>query len=175
MIKRGIMKNKSGEGIFGLSFGMIFAIFLIITFIAAAFYSLYYFFSWQRTVQIGIFFQDLQRSVDEAWSAESASFVFSANVPSGIQYVCFVNMTSPVRNANEAESGIFEQIKREGYIVKDNFYIYAPEKNYGLRNTQIKHITLADKNPVCIKVDKGKVEIKIEKEAGSALVSVSEA
>ena len=156
-------KSKRSEGIFGLSFGMIFAILLIITFVAAAMYGLYYFFSWQRTVQIGVFFQDLQRNIDDAYNAESASFTFTANVPSGIQYVCFVNMSSPVKQANDAEKAIYDNIKRAGYLVKDNFYIYSPDKEYGLKNTLIKHITLGEKNPICIKVKEGKVEIKIEK------------
>jgi len=79
MGKRGQMK---------LSFGMIFSIFLIIIFIAFAFFAINKFISTQRTVQYHQFIQDLQGDIDKMWKEQQSSQAVSYSIPSSIKQVC---------------------------------------------------------------------------------------
>ena len=100
------MKNKRGEGVFGLSFSMIFSIILIIFFIIVAFIAIRAFLNMQKTMQISSFFDELQYNVDVAWNSDSSDFVFNYTLPSGVEYVCFVNLTEKTKNPNSYEEAI---------------------------------------------------------------------
>jgi len=154
---------------------MIVSIILIVFFIASAFMGIKYFLNYQKCSSIGFFLDDLQNKVDEAWYAQSADYNFTSSLPAGIEYVCFVNLTSPIKNANDAEKSLYDII--QGGAIGDfskNIYLYAPSKDYCIKWKTIKHIDLSEKNPICMKVFKGKVNINIQRDYSSPLVRVSE-
>lgn len=169
------VKSKRGQGgVFGLSFGMIVSIILIVFFIVAAFMGIKAFLSYQQCATLGMFTDDVQGRIDEAWYAESASYNFSSGVPSGVKSVCFMNLTLPVKNANNDEKKIYDIIQKSaipdyGY----NFYIYAPNKDYCLKWKKIKHVDLSNKNPICFPAISGKVKMQITRDFSSPLVKIS--
>jgi len=168
-------KTKRAQGgVFGLSFGMIFSIILIVFFIIVAFIAIRAFLNYQKTTQIGLFFRELQEDVDEAFYASSADFSKNYSLPSGIEYVCFSNMSANPKNYTAKELMIYESIKKSYYTIEDNLYIYAPKKSFSIENTKIKHVDLSKKNPICIQVINNKVMIKFKKSFESPLVEVSE-
>ncbi len=171
---RKINSKKAQGGLFGMSFSMIFSIILIIFFIAAAFTAIKYFLNLQRCSQVGMFTSSLQNKIDIAWNSQSSLFYFNASIPSGIKSVCFVNLSSPPKNANTYEKNMFTEIQNTGADnMKSNFYIYAPEKDYcGLKWKTINHIDLSKKNPICITAKNGIISIKIERNFEDALVRV---
>ena len=125
-----------------------------------------------------MFLDDLQngpKGITTAWYAESASYNFTANLPGGIEYVCFINLTAPVKNANDQEKGIY-QIIQDGAISNyaNNLYIYAPNKDYCIKWKTLSHVDLSWKNPICVKVFDNKVRLRITRDYSSALVKVSE-
>jgi len=176
--KKSFLSSKRSQGgVFGLSFGMIVSIILIVFFVVAAFMGIRAFLSYQQCATLGMFTDDLQsgpEGIDTAWYADSATFNFSSGVPSGVKYVCFMNLTSPVKNANNEEKNMYSIIQHSA--IPDysyNFYIYAPNKDYCLKWKKIKHIDLSDKNPICFPAISGKVKMQITREFSNPLVKVS--
>jgi len=168
------LKNKKGDGVFGMSFTMIFSIILIVVFILVAFMGIRSFLNFQKAAQLNMLANDLQRDIDEAWNAGESSTIFKGNLPAGVEYICFINWNNSTFNSNAIEKNIFQEIRLKGITASDNFYIYAPNKNYALKSKQIKHIDLNTKNPNCMKVINNKVSIKITKTFDNPLVVVSE-
>ena len=73
-----------------LSFGMIFSIFLIIIFIAFAFYAITKFIKLQENVLKEKFVKDLQGNVDEIWKNKgSAGETYS--LPKKVERICFTD------------------------------------------------------------------------------------
>ena len=166
--------KKSQGGIFGLSFGMIVSIILIVFFITSAFMGIRTFLNWQKCANLGMFIDDLQVNVNTAWNAEYLQANFTSALPSGVHSICFVNLTDQALNANTEEKAIFDLIQ-EGAIsdYKANLFIYAPNKDYCLKWATIKNVDLSQKNPICIKTFSGKVKIQITRDYTSPLVKVS--
>ena len=171
-LEKNIVKSKRSEGVFGMSFSMIFAIILIVFFLVAAYIGIKALLGWQEETQIGLFINDLQNKIEETWNTEAGSFIFVSSLPKAVEYVCFFNLSSPTKNADDKESFLFEELQKDSFNFQDNLFIYSSTKNYDLSNTKIKHITLSESNPICIKVKQGKIEIKIEKKSGEPLVHV---
>lgn len=168
------IKGKRGQGIFGLSFSMIFSIILIVFILAVAFIAIQWFLGFQATSQVGLFGEDFQAAVTEAWNAQSANFRFNSTLPSAVEAVCFINFSSPVSGADPIETRIYEEEKFGGVEFKNNFIIYSPNKDYdGLESKVIRHITLPSSNPYCIPVRGGDVSIELTKDFGEPLVKVS--
>jgi hypothetical protein len=157
------IQSKKAEGVFGISFGMIFSIILIVFFLAAAFIAIKAFLGWQKTAEIGLFFDKLQTDINYAWNSESASFNSSSTLPSGITYVCFVNLSSPSFNANTIEKQILNEVKK-GYLdPTKNLYLYSPNKDYGINWRTITHVGSFSRNPLCIPVVNSVISVKIER------------
>lgn len=168
------IKGKKGDGVFGMSFGMLFAIILIIFFIIIGFIGIRSFLNFQKNAQLKIFLDDLQMDINEAWNAGESSTVFKGNLPAGVQYVCFVNWKNSTIGANSFEINIYRDIQLAGVSASQNFYFYSPEREYAIRSAEIKHIDLSNKNPICIKVIDSRVSFKITKTFDNPLVIVSE-
>ncbi len=169
-----LSSTRSQEGVFGMSFGMIVSIILIVFFIVAAFMGIKAFMSYQQCANLGMFFDDLQGKVDEAWYAESASYNFTSTLPSGVKYVCFINLSSPYKNANTDEKSLYDTIQKSALPDYDyNFFIYAPDKDYCLKWKKVKHVDFSEKNPICFKANSGKVNMQITREFSNPLVKVS--
>lgn len=178
MKKRMKFKNKRAQGsVMGMPFSTIFSIILIVFFIVIAFVAIKYFLSIGKCGQIGVFSENLQEEIDKAWNSESydnSGNQFTANLPSGIEYVCFADFKKP------ATSGSIEQkVYKEftGYeVYDDNLFLYPRKKACEMERFKINHIDLEKiisvKNPYCIVAD-GKVKITIKKGFNENLVSLS--
>jgi hypothetical protein len=166
------LKNKKAQEVFGMSFGMIFTIILIIFFFSAAFFGIRAFLEYQKQAQIGMFYEKFQGDIDSAWHSSSASFYSNSSLPAGIEYVCFVNLTKPSTSSNTIENTIYNAMKRN-FVAGRNIYLYAPSKDYGLNWNTINHLELPSRNPYCIKVNNKLISIKIERQFEDRYPSVS--
>ena len=169
MIKRGVL-NKRGQEVFGMSFGMIFAIFVIITLIAVAFYVISYFLDLGKCTDVGLFYDDLQGQVNKAWTGGASSVSYSGKLPSGVEFVCFGNLSSTALNKED------ETIRKELFYssVRDdmNSYLYPQTSacSGGIKFYNIQHIKTI--GFFCSAVQDGKIKIKIEKNVTEALVGL---
>jgi len=141
--------EKRGQQVMGMPFSMIFAIFLIIVFIVVAFMGIRFFLDFGRTADVGLFYEDLQRAVNDAWSGQSGSFSFEINLPDAIQSVCFANLSAEIT----AFPDEYEQI--EIYEFKPvNVFLVPPGDTEGMPYKQIDHLDIAkiteEKNPYCV-------------------------
>jgi len=165
-------RGKRAQQIFGMSFGMIFSIMLIVFFIVIAIVVVNYFLDMKKCTQIGLFIDDFENDVERAKNSEKASFEFSGNLPSGLEYVCFVNLSESLDSRAVAEEISFYEYENA------NMFFY-PQKNscdmphHNLKYLDIEKITNSD-NPFCFPVEGGKVVININKEFGEALVDLNE-
>ncbi len=133
-----------------ISFGMIFSIFLIIVFIAFAFYAITKFVNLQKTVQIESFADNLQSDVETAWrSIGRTSANESYSLPNKINSVCFID--DEFNNLLLRYSGTTE------------------ERN--IKYLDIVKITSSE-NPYCISNIDGKVKLIISKDFGENLVTI---
>lgn len=164
--------KRSQGGVFGLSFGMIFSIILMAIFVVVAFIGIRYFLDFKTCSDVGFFFSELQNKIDVAWHADSYIGYYNATLPSGVQYVCFMDLKSPSKNANTIEESIYEDTLHNEYKSDLNTYLYAPGKNFCVNSKTTKNIDLTAKNPICIPVIKNKISIKIERKFDSPLVFV---
>lgn len=142
------MKNKK-RGQLDISFGMIFAIILIIVFLAAAFYGIKKVIEFQKSVQIESFLSDLQKDVDAMWKNPKGSQNIAYTLPTKISSVCFTN--------NE-----FQNLK----FTSDEIILGKLIKNIDIAN-----ITGVE-DPYCIKNVKGKVSMTLVKNYGETLVKI---
>lgn len=164
-------KSKKGQ-LFGMPFNMLFSILLIIFFLVAGFIAIRFFLGFQKQSQLGLFIKDLQDSLDDSWNSPSASFDFKQTLPSGIEYVCFINMTDESFNANPIEEQVYDYVQFSGASYNINFVYWPVEKAGELAYTNLKHIKLPEGNPYCIAVENNLATIKISKDFGEALPSV---
>ena len=174
-MKRRLIKNKCAQGTFDMSFGMMFSILLIIFFIVIAFIAIKSFLSTKDCAQVGIFSDNLQKDIDKAWNSQKSNFEFKATLPSGLEYVCFADLLKPDKGSEidkkiYTEMSIYEQSKA-------NMFLYPREKACNMPYYTIKHInlnqTIESRNPYCIAVKDGSVNIKISKDFNEALVKIS--
>jgi hypothetical protein len=167
------MKNKKAEGVFGLSFGMIWSIILIVFFVLGAFMGIRTFLNYQDKTTLGFFLTDLDNSVKKAFYAESTNYIFKSTLPAGIEYVCFMNFTSKVKNPNDKESMVWNYVTSTYYEPDMNLYLYSPTKDYDISFKKISYIH-TDRNPLCVKVTNKKISIRIEKKFEEAFVRLSD-
>lgn len=143
-----------------LPFGMIFSIILIVIFIVIAFIAIKYFLDIGDCAKVGQFYGELQKKVDDAWRSQESSFEISISLPSGVQEICFSNLSE----AKLASSPGVEYKELKRYSVYDaNTFIYPPSKSCEMPYKLINHINVSEmtktKNPYCISV-KDKLKIK---------------
>ena len=167
------MKNKRGQGIFGISFGTIFSVILIVFFIVIAFIVINSFLKTQKCAKIGLFIQDFKAEINSAWNSQSSSFESSLNLPSNLDYVCFANLSSDFKGEYldiGDEIGIYQGQNANLFLYPKKNTCDMPYHNIG--HLDIGKITTLN-NPYCIAVDDGKIVIQIEKGFNEALVQVS--
>jgi len=168
-----IKSKRCQEGVFGLSMGTIWGIILIVFFVIGAFFGIRAFLDYQRCASIGLFFEDLQSDVNRAWNSQSSSFRFNSTLPAGSEWVCFINVTAPAKNASNIETGLYSEITNAGWMSGKNTYLYAPKKDFCMNWFNINHIDLSQHNPICVKVAKNAASIKIDKKFEDNLVRLS--
>jgi hypothetical protein len=141
--------QKRAQQVMGMSFGMIFSLFLIVIFIAIAFIAIKAFLGTQETVNAGLFYQELQEEVDSSWNGQAGEVNFKINLPSKITKVCFANLSAEITDPQ----GEYKQIRN--YEVYDaNVFLIPPENARGLAYKSIDHLDIgkitSDKNPYCV-------------------------
>lgn len=171
-MKRGM--NKKAQEFMGMSFTVMFSIFLIIVFIVIAFIVIKAFLNTQQCTQIGTFKKDFQAEIDKAWNSASLTLEFKRSLPSNIDYVCFFNSSG-----RTSLSGVEEEISQElTFDVEsgENMIFYPLENACEMPYNKINHLNIGKiteiKNPYCIKTEKGQIVLKIEKPLREVLVSI---
>lgn len=159
-MKRGGLNSKKAQQSMSMPFGLIFSIFLIVIFIVIAFYAVKFFLNFGDSSKIGLFYQDLQKSVDKAWESQSSEFDFKIDLPSSIEKVCFANLSARV-TGSQAD---YEQIK--DYDFYDvNVFLLPPQNAKNMQFKLITHLNIskitASKNPYCVPVSQ---ELRIKKD-----------
>ena len=173
--KRGWENKKAQGSVFGMSFGVIFSIIIIIFILVVAGIAINHFLDLKKCTQIGLFIDDLQKDVDKAWNSQKSNFEFSSSLPGNLDYVCFANLSKPI-TGNDIEREIGNEIGVYQFS-EGNMFFYPRENACNVPYINIKHIDIEKitelRNPYCVKVEKGKIIIKIEKGFNDALVSLS--
>ena len=145
----------NSKGQMQLSFGMIFSIILIATFLAFAIYGIVKFLGIQKQAKAASFFADLQDDLNTVWKSPEATKPVEYFQPSEIAQVCFVkdNYNNVVFNPLNAVSGV-----------------NAP---------MIEHLdipsTIGNSDQLCINAVSGKISFILKKDFGENLVTVKKA
>lgn len=153
---------KKGQVVFGMSFGMIFSIILIIIFVAVAFYAIKIFLNMKNCGQVAVLKQDLENEVNRAWNSQETSSVFEGFVPGKIEKVCFIDIESSYK-------GKGKEIQKEfgRYNLKNMNVVFVPLRGVCEIGFEIKHLKIdsitSKNNPYCFDVEKGKIQINIDK------------
>jgi len=146
--KKEVKLDKKGQ--MKLSFGMIFSIFLIIIFIAFAFYAITKFINLQKTIQIESFVENLQSNVNDMWNSPRGSQPETYSLPNKIEAVCFTD-------------NVFNNLMfRSSEILEEN----------NIEHLDIATITSGE-DPYCISNINGKVKLIISKGFREDLVMIS--
>ncbi|MCK4649917.1 hypothetical protein KAT36_01665 [Candidatus Pacearchaeota archaeon] len=153
------MINKRGQQTMGMPFGMIFAIFLIVVFVVIAFVAVGYFLDIGRSASVGLFYDELQTAVDDAVRGQSSERSFDVDLPSGIEKVCFANLSGMITNPGADYDAI------RNYDVYDaNVFLVPPEYAQNMQWKRIDRINVTRitqvENPYCVEVEDG---LKIKK------------
>jgi hypothetical protein len=170
--KRGRTKNKKGQEIFGLSFGMIFAVILIIFFVIIAFFVIKQFLCTRDCAKIGIFYDSLNKKVEDAWNSGDITNKFSIDLSSNVEAVCFADLNKPFTGKN-SEIGV--AIGR--FDAEDNLFLYAPKKtccnnpSYSIKHLDLDKIIAAE-NPYCIKLSSGRGSLVVDMQNSDKFVKI---
>ncbi len=164
--------DKKAQQILGLSFGVIFSIILIVFFIAIVGIVIKSFLQTGDCAKLGIFTDSFKSDVRKSWNSQYDKHAFNGRLPSGIDYICFANLSAPVK-------GGFEDIGYDlGLFVgrRANTFFYPTTKACENPYNQIDHLDIEGmtkrNNPNCISVVRGKVELQVEKELNDRFVNV---
>lgn len=165
-------KNKKAQEIFGLSFGMIFAVILIIFFVIIAFIVINQFLCTRDCAKTGMFFSELNKKVEEAWNSGDITSKFNIDLPSQVEAVCFANLTEYFIGTNKV---IGDKIAT--YDTEDNLFLYAPKKtccdfsSYSIERLNLGRI-IERENPYCIKLSNGRGSLIVEMDNNDRLVRI---
>lgn len=168
-------RTKKGQQIMSIPFGLIFSIILIIAFLVTAALVIKHFLGLKECTEIGSFIRDdLERTVDDVWRSTSRTEYLTINIPSGIEKICFVNLSEPATPHNRA---VYDEMRR--YRTQNpNVLFYPPEASCDLQYFKLAHIDIeriiSTENPYCID-NKGTPKIKVEKGFYDSLVSIERA
>jgi len=143
--------NKKGA--MELSFGMIFAIILIVVFLVFAFFGIKKILAVQEQVKYVQFAEDLQSDVDKIWKSAQASKEVTYMIPSKIAEICFENKETRNLIFNPRTAGFEPKT-----ITNLNFLEMFPEEST---------------SSFCIKTKDGTVSMTLSKEYSQNLVTIS--
>lgn len=175
------LRGKKGQGVFGLSYGAIFSIFIIIFILAVAFFAIRHFMSLSDCTQVGLTYDELQKEVEKVWLSDRTNALFEGTVSaSGVEMVCFGTLDATVPANQQAVHEEF--VRKYGLGGDENVFIYPPTNacdgtlaGYHLdcRNGKSECMT-TEGNFFCANVTNGKFKINLYKENTSPLVSIRE-
>lgn len=134
-----------------MPFKTIFAIFLIVVFVAFAFMAVGGFLNIGKSSSVGLFYDELQKAVNDAMQSQSSSNSFSIDLPSKIKKICFANLSATISNPGTD----YDEIKDFSVYEANTFLLpkeYAQNMQWKLiKNINISKIT-EDSNPYCVDV-----------------------
>jgi hypothetical protein len=165
-------KNKKGQEIFGLSFGMIFAVILIIFFVIIAFIVINQWIHTSDCAKIGMFYNELNTKVKSAWDSGDITSRYKIDLPSQINAVCFSNLTHTFTGPNKVVGD-----EMATYDTDDNTFLYATKQtscdftSYYIEHLDLEKIT-ATENPYCIGLSKGKGTLVVDMQNGEPWVTI---
>ena len=153
-------RGKKAQETMSMPFSVIFSFFLIIVFIIVAFIAAKSFLDFGSCSSVGLFYDDLQSKIDEAWHSYKSDFEFEIVLPSGVEKVCFANLSEKI-TGTKAD---YELIK--DYDVYDaNVFLVPSGATCDLPYKNIQHINISlitqAKNPYCVEVSK---KLRIQKD-----------
>jgi hypothetical protein len=164
--------QKRGQSTFGMSFQMIFSILLIVFFVVVAFIAIRAFLKTKDCAQVGIFIEDFETEIKKAWNSQKSSFEFKGRLPTKLDYVCFANLSRPVKGEYEDIGWDLGVYQGQG----GNTFFFPHEKACGMPFKNVKHLDVesitASKNPYCIPIADGVISFQIEKRFNERLVRV---
>lgn len=148
------MANKKAQQTMGMPFGMIFAIFLIVVFVVIAFMAVGSFLDLGESASVGMFYDELQKAVDDAVRGQESNRDFVVNLPGDIEKVCFGNLSAKITNPGADYDAI-----RNYDVYIANVFLVPPEKAQNMQWKLIDRINVTKitevKNPYCVDVDDG--------------------
>lgn len=165
------MRSKRANETVGMSVSTIFSIFLIVVFIVIAFVAIKFFLNMSEKSQLGNFYEDLQSEINDAWSSSGTEKSFEVDLPSKVEYVCFVDVSAS--SGSGELSNLFD-----GFKIYDfggyNVFLYPKSAAGDFDKKVIEHIDIAktteEMNPYCIE---NPSSIMINKDVYSSQVWVS--
>lgn len=145
--------KKRGQQSTEMPFGIIFAVFLIVIFVIIAFNATKHFLEVGKCSSVGMFYDELQAAVDDLWSSQSGEKEFKVNLPSGIDRICFADLTGKITNPGKDYDSISVYEEDEA-----NTFLVPSENACNMAYKNIKHLnvtqTTSKKNPYCIDVSR---------------------
>lgn len=158
---RKIKRGKRGQGVMSLPFGMIFSIILIIIFVVIAFYVIKNWLDLQKCTKVGLFYDDLQDKVNEAYSGTGYADWMEISLPSGVEEVCFADLTKRQSGKFRQE---YDEIERFKFYDANTFMYPGGEaceiEYHNTNHLDMDRITETN-NPYCISTSK-KIQVSYE-------------
>jgi hypothetical protein len=149
------MKEKRGQ--MEMSFGMIFSIFLIIIFLAAAFFAIQKFLDLQNNLKNKQFIDEFQKDLDRIWRSSQSSQEVEYSVSSKVGSVCLIS------------EGLASE-KKENLIIKEKDQIIVLERK------KLEHLdlekSLGTSDRLCFEIKNSKVSMILKKNYGELSVTV---
>lgn len=145
------MNKKEGQS--QISFGMIFAIILIVVFIAFAVYGVVKILHGFRIAQVATFKSDFQLDINDMWTSTQGSQKVEYPLPRSIEQVCFINRRDENMYfiPNDFQGEILEHLNISGTIAASR---ETPKR-------------------LCIDTADGKISMTLKKAYNQALVTVT--
>lgn len=171
--------NKKAQEVFGMSFGMIFSIIIIIAILGVGFFTIRHFLSLSKCSQVGLFLEDLQDEVDRAWTSGIYQGTFEGKLPSSglsnleIEKVCFGDLDDNAPNDRITQEELDNyQNPGDGFFT----FLYPPENACGgdLFYKKLQHAETSGNKFFCVDVKNNIASIKLDKTPSDSLVKISE-
>jgi hypothetical protein len=170
--------RKRGQTVFGMSYSVIFGIFVIIAILGVGFYAISYFLNLNKCTQVGFFYTDFQDEVDRAWNSGKHEAFFTGDIPqkgllrNEISHVCFGYLTSS--SVNSADDEIFDELGKMNPSPDANVFIYPTKEacDGGLYYSVIDHVEFEGGEFFCKPVENEKVKVKLTKKTTDTLVVI---
>ena len=123
-----------------------FSIFIIIAIIAVAFYAITHFLSLDNCAQIGMFYDDFQGEITQAWKDEIYEDTFVVKLPKEVETVCFGTLSQLTTFA--PDQPIQEELKNKYSSSTDTYVFLIPKKDNelceGMSRLKLQHAEASD-------------------------------
>lgn len=147
-----------------LSFSMILSLIIIAAVIGVGFYMVSYFLSLKNCTELGLYKRDLQLRIDDAWSSEEVSEVFSGTLPSSVDRICIGSLQAG-RNSPE-----YAVLQRFDDPEANLFYYPLPSGRCEVTYGSLDHARFT--GFTCIDVIKNKASVRLVKGSFDSTVLV---